>query len=100
MTKSSNKITYTYAYGRRKSAIASVKLFTGKGETTVNGSPLLKYFPGISSLVKCDKPFKITDTVGKYYFQAKIVGGGKVSQVDEVPDHGFTSESAFRRHGR
>lgn len=84
MTKSSNKNTYIYAYGRRKSAVASIKLFTGKGETTVNGSTLSEYFPGISYSAKYEKPFKITDTVGKYYFQAKIVGGGKVSQVDAL----------------
>jgi len=84
MTKSSNKNTYVYAYGRRKSAIASVKLFTGKGETAVNGSDLSKYFPGISYLVKYEKPFKVTDTVGKFYFQAKIIGGGKVSQIDAL----------------
>lgn len=84
MTKSSPKNTYIYSYGRRKSAVASVKLFQGIGESTVNGNALSKYFPGVSYLVKYDRPFKTTETEGKFYFQAKIVGGGKAGQVDAL----------------
>lgn len=84
MTKSSTKNTYTYAYGRRKSAIASVKLFAGKGDSTVNGDSLSKYFPGFSYSVKYEKPFKTTETEGKFYFQAKVIGGGKAGQVDAL----------------
>jgi len=40
------KKDYTYAVGRRKSASARVRLYLGKGESTVNGIPVEKYFPG------------------------------------------------------
>ena len=38
------KINYVYAVGRRKSASARVRLYKGKGESTVNGFPVKKYF--------------------------------------------------------
>jgi len=84
MTKSPSKKTYTYSYGRRKSAVATVKLFAGKSENLVNGDPVSKYFPGFSYLVKYERPFKVTETEGKFYYEAKIVGGGKVGQVEAL----------------
>lgn len=84
MTKSTSKNTYIYAYGRRKSAIATVKLFSGKGQSTVNGTEVSKYFPGISYSTTFEKPLKITDLDGKYYYQSKVVGGGKNGQVQAL----------------
>lgn len=76
--------TYFYALGRRKSAIATVKLFGGKDESTVNKISFDKYFPAALDKVTSQKPFVVTDTVGKYYFQAKIVGGGKKGQIEAL----------------
>ncbi|HEX8924053.1 MAG TPA: 30S ribosomal protein S9 [Patescibacteria group bacterium] len=75
---------YIFAVGRRKSAIARVKLFNGKSESTVNGSPVEKYFPMATAKIAYNKPFEVTDNDGKYYFQAKIVGGGKFGQLDAL----------------
>jgi small subunit ribosomal protein S9 len=75
--KSAN--TYTYALGRRKSAIATVKLFNGKGESTINTRALNKYFPLTHS--RLDLPFKTTETEGKFHFSAKIIGGGRTGQL-------------------
>ena len=80
MTKNS----YTKSIGRRKSAIANVKLFSGKGDSTINGISLAKYFPTKTEKIAHEKPFEITKTSGKYYFQAKIVGGGKTGQVQAL----------------
>jgi len=76
--------TYTYAIGRRKAAIATVKLFSGKGDSTVNKIPADKYFPGKTAQIAYDRPFLVTDNVGKYHFQAKITGGGKAGQVEAL----------------
>jgi small subunit ribosomal protein S9 len=84
MTKSSNKTTYTYAIGRRKAAVSSVKLFAGKGESQVNGLDISKYFPGEHYKKLYHHPFVATDTDNKYYFQSKIVGGGKDGQLDAL----------------
>ena len=76
--------TYTYAIGRRKAAIATVKLFSGKGDFIVNKMPADKYFPGKTAQIAYDRPFVTTDTVGKYHFQSKITGGGKAGQVEAL----------------
>lgn len=76
-----NKTLYTYALGRRRSAIATIKLFAGKSDSQVNGLEISRYFPGTDYQIRYQQPFIVTDTSGKYYFQAKIVGGGKVGQL-------------------
>lgn len=84
MAKTTSKNTYIAALGRRKSAIATVKLFKGKGESLVNKIAVEKYFPSLTAKMNYDKPFIITKTDGKYYFTAKIVGGGKIGQVSAL----------------
>ncbi|MFA5025803.1 MAG: 30S ribosomal protein S9 [Candidatus Shapirobacteria bacterium] len=71
--------TYVYALGRRKAAVATVKLFSGKGDSTINTRALSKYFPLTHS--RLDLPFKTTGTEGKFHFSAKIVGGGRTGQL-------------------
>lgn len=75
---------YTYALGRRKSSSARVRLFKGKGKSLVNGKKLEDYFPGKINKQAIDKPFKTTETEGKFYFTAKIIGGGKIGQLDAL----------------
>ncbi len=84
MAKTTSKNSYTRSIGRRKSAVASLKLFSGKGESTVNGLSLEKYFPTKTEKIVYDKPFEITKTSGKYHFQAKVLGGGKTGQVQAL----------------
>jgi small subunit ribosomal protein S9 len=83
-TKKTSTNTYIYALGRRKSAVATIKLFTGKGESQINGMALEKYFPTKTEKISYDKPFTITKTLGKYHFQSKILGGGKTGQVQAL----------------
>lgn len=80
VTKSNKK--YTYALGRRKAAVASVKLFTGKEVSTVNKKNVDLYFPNTHTFL--NKPFTETKTAGKYYFESKIVGGGKEGQREAL----------------
>lgn len=78
------KLNYTYSVGRRRSASARVRLYKGEGENTVNGMVVGKYFTGEAASVAWRKPFELTDTLGKYYFTAKVAGGGKNGQLDSV----------------
>ena len=82
------KINYTYAVGRRRKASARVRLFKGKGESTVNGMPISKYFPGVIMKDVWSKPFKTVDASDKYYVTVRVVGGGKNGQLDAVT-HGI-----------
>jgi len=84
MTKNTSKNSYTRSLGRRKSAVATIKLFSGKGESMVNKLDLIKYFPTKTEKIIYEKPFEITKTLGKYYYLAKINGGGKTGQVQAL----------------
>lgn len=78
------KINYTYATGKRKESSARVRVFRGKGENTVNAISVEKYFPGAVMENAWKKPFRVTETSEKYYFSAKVTGGGKGGQLDAV----------------
>lgn len=84
MPRKTKKKNYTYAVGRRKSASARIRLYKGKGENLVNGMPIGKYFPGKRLASLWQEPFDLTDTLGKYYITARVVGGGKKGQLEAV----------------
>ena len=87
------KINYTYAVGRRKSAVARVRLFKGKGESSVNGKPFKEYFPKKTDEVVLKKPFQVVDASDKFYVTVKVVGGGKRGQLGAVA-HGIAKALA------
>ncbi len=82
MSETKTKIV-AQAVGRRKSAIASVRLIPGNGELTVNGKPGTEYFPGLHAAPKYNSPFKTVD-VSKYAVTVRVHGGGPVGQLDAV----------------
>ena len=79
-TKSESK-KFTFAVGRRKEAVARIRLFKGKGENVVNDRPIENYFPGEMARFSYLLPFKETGTEGKYFTTARIIGGGSSSQL-------------------
>lgn len=81
MNKASKK--FVYAVGRRKEAAARVRLFKGKEESMVNGKSAKDYFPtGLQTTVF--RPLQVTESQEKYYFTAKILGGGARGQADAL----------------
>lgn len=78
------KIDYIFAVGRRKESSARVRLYRGKAENTINGMPASKYFPGELASKAIAKPFGATETSDKYYFSAKVAGGGKEGQLSAL----------------
>lgn len=75
------KIDFIYGIGRRKESSCRVRLYRGKGENTVNGKPAGKYFEGEIAAKALAKPFGATETSDKYYYSARVVGGGKEGQL-------------------
>jgi len=67
---------YSFATGRRKSAIARVQLHEGTGQVIVNGRPLAEVLPRLTDQNAVVEPFRATNTVGRYSVMAKITGGG------------------------
>lgn len=82
--KKTKKINYIYSVGKRKKSSARIRLFKGKGENTVNQIKAEDYFTGVLDGYKLKKPFGILDIGEKYFFSAKVVGGGKSGQLDAV----------------
>ena len=68
--------TYDRGTGRRKCAVAQVKLFSGKGEIIINGKSYQEVFPRLEHRRTIEHPFVATDTVGKFKVEAKVSGGG------------------------
>ncbi|RKR75480.1 30S ribosomal protein S9 [Frondihabitans australicus] len=69
------------AVGRRKQAIARVRLTPGTGTFTVNGRTLEEYFPNKLHQQLINDPFKVLDLLGSYDVVAKITGGGPSGQA-------------------
>lgn len=70
--------------GRKKEAIARVRLTKGNGQITINGKPVVDYFAGVVSQKLLTRPFELTDTKNKYAVSVKVEGGGKSSQLGAV----------------
>ena len=77
---------YFYGLGRRKSATARVRVFSGKGDITINDKPASEYFADSKSLLsELSKPFNALELdPEKYAVSAKIAGGGHASQADAI----------------
>jgi small subunit ribosomal protein S9 len=80
---------YIFATGRRKTAIANIRLFEGKGDTVLNKLPLEKYFTYSFFMEEISKPFEVTGLVGKYHFTGHVNGGGPHAQATAVR-HGIS----------
>jgi len=75
--------------GRRKSAVAQVRLYSGSGTILVNGKPFQEVFTRELHHAKIRLPMSTTDTEGRFNVQAKIAGGGISAWADALA-HGMT----------
>jgi small subunit ribosomal protein S9 len=71
-----NEQSYYYGLGRRKSAVARVRLYPGNGAVVVNGKPLEEVVVRASARQDLLTPMTTTDTQGKFNVQVKVSGGG------------------------
>ncbi len=81
---SNKKHSYISSVGRRKRAIARVRLMKGKEEIIVNGQSASVYFPGSVMQKLLINPLQLTDLIEKYTATVKVVGSGKLSQLQAV----------------
>jgi small subunit ribosomal protein S9 len=70
--------------GRRKTAVARVRLESGTGKIVVNGRPFENYFPLESLRVTASQPLTVTGTADKYDAQITVAGGGPNGQAGAV----------------
>ncbi|HNR69242.1 MAG TPA: 30S ribosomal protein S9 [bacterium] len=69
------------ATGRRKDAVARVRLMPGSGQFSVNDRELLDYFKRDTLKMIIEQPFSVTDTLGSYDVRATVKGGGLTGQA-------------------
>jgi small subunit ribosomal protein S9 len=67
--------------GKRKSAIARVRLSLGSGQIKVNGREMDEYFPREALQILVRTPFDKTETLGRYDIEATLSGGGPSGQA-------------------
>ena len=70
-----------YGTGRRKNAVARVRLVPGTGKVTINGRDGEEYFGREALYNYAMTPFKVTDTIGHFDVKARIDGGGVSGQA-------------------
>ena len=82
------KQAYFYGTGRRKTAVARVKLVPGTGEIIVNGFPYEELFPRLEHRRVIVQPLLVTESLGKYNTVVKVEGGGISGQSGAI-SHGI-----------
>jgi len=67
--------------GRRKEAVARVRLLEGTGQFKLNGRPLEDYFPNPAHRRLVTEPLRVTNTLERYDIFANLAGGGVSGQA-------------------
>jgi small subunit ribosomal protein S9 len=78
------KAPHNLGTGRRKSAVARVRLVTGTGKIVINGRPFENYFPMESLRGVVTQPFTVTGSADKFDAQITVTGGGPAGQAGAV----------------
>lgn len=74
---------FHYGLGRRKCAIAKVRLFPGEGTIVVNGQPSREYFGRETLDLVVQAPLRTVESAG-FNVVAMVAGGGKAGQADAI----------------
>jgi len=77
--------TYVYGLGRRKSATARARLYTGKGTITINDKPAAEYLSANKTLLaEITDPLALVGKQKDYDITIRVAGGGTSGQVDAI----------------
>ena len=68
---------FYYGTGRRKTAVARVRLLPGEGEIVVNGRTMDQHFGSAVNEADVRMPFRVTGTDGRFNTMVKVEGGGR-----------------------
>ena len=103
----SNPSALVVATGKRKNAVARVRLALGSGSILVNGREMNEYFPREALQIMVRRPLEVTDSAERYDIKASIHGGGVAGQAGALR-HGIaralekldaTQRMALKREG-
>jgi len=98
---------WIWGLGRRKSAVARVRIKPGAGGFIVNGRPMDEFFPTIQTRRQATSPLRATETESAFDVFVNVYGGGPTGQADAVSlglaralkSHTATHDEALRHHG-
>lgn len=79
-----NERAYYYGTGRRKTAVARVRLYPGAGPLVVNGKPLDEAFPQDKMRRAILQPLIVANALDKYNASIKVCGGGVSGQAGAI----------------
>jgi small subunit ribosomal protein S9 len=82
------KEIYFSEVGRRKAAVAQVRLVPDGGAVIINGIPYEELFPRLVHRQTIVRPLVVTDSLGKYNVMVKVAGGGMTGQSSAIA-HGI-----------
>ena len=82
------KSAYFYGTGKRKTAVAQVRLLPGEGAIIINGAPYEERFSRSEHRQAIIRPFLVTDSAGKYSAVVRVAGGGVSGQSGAI-SHGI-----------
>lgn len=88
VVQTGKKQSYFYGTGRRKTAIARVRLVPGTGEIIINGIPYEQLFVRPEHRRLIAQPLLVTESLGKYNTVVKVEGGGISGQSGAI-SHGI-----------
>ncbi len=108
MVQAETQQEYYYGTGKRKCAIAKVRLYLDDGgPVLVNSMPMEEYFNWKPWQIIIAEPFQVTDTNSQFRVVAQVQGGGVRGQAEAIR-HGIsralvvydeTLKAPLRRHG-
>lgn len=76
---------YFYGLGRRKSATARARLYSGKGDIKINDKPAMEYLSGNKTLLaEVTDPLALVGKQKEFDITIRVSGGGLSSQVDAI----------------
>jgi small subunit ribosomal protein S9 len=75
---------FYWGTGRRKTAVARVRLIPGEGSMVINGRTPEEHFGGVLAESQLFLPFRVTGTEGRYNVTIKVEGGGVTGQAGAI----------------
>ncbi len=75
---------YAYAVGRRKTAVAEIRLYKGKGTNTANGMPLESYVKRSDLFSLIYAPLKTAGVYESFHFDIQVSGSGESAQAQAI----------------
>ena len=90
---------YTYAIGRRKTAVAQVRLYSDAGPVVVDDKLMEEAFPYSIWQQIINEPYTVTSTQGRFRVVAKLSGGGVNGRAGALR-HGIARALAEVENGK